>query len=131
MNWTLSDTSVDSIVDTEILSFPIMKQKKYHSVFYILRETLELRVYGGLYWVHLVKLELIFCKPPSFCGLGLESTRERCMEDESLIVAAVLWWRVWGVVRNIDVVTCASFSSMSLAHPPDYWPWPHYMVPHQ
>ena len=67
-----------------------MRQKQYHSVFYILREILELRVYGSLYWVHLVKLELIFSNPPSFCGLGLESARERCMEDESLIVAAVL-----------------------------------------
>ena len=65
------------MVDTTILSFPTMKQKKYHSVFYILGKTLELRVYGRLYWVHLVKLELIFSKPPSFCGLGLELTREK------------------------------------------------------
>lgn len=65
------------MVDNAILSFPTMKQNKYHSVFYILGETLELRVYGSLYWVHLVKLELIFSKPPSFCGFGLESTREK------------------------------------------------------
>ena len=65
------------MVDTAILSFSTMKQNKYHSVFYILGETLELRVYGSLYWVHLVKLELIFSKPLSFCSLGLESTREK------------------------------------------------------